>query len=170
MHSFTFPALWMPLGVQISPECFLPAPYLPLDLLRDLLNPKLVVLRQELQLLVNKPQPLLSLFPHFQAVNPERAHAGFKSGSPHRPAEKQGDAGKPACAPAAAPQSHAHARRHAFPPPRCQPRALRSATSEEALSGGLGQVLPIRRRNRSSASLVTGATLLNRFYSRQAKA
>lgn len=65
-----------------SPQALPSASHLPLDFLRNLLDPQLVVLRQELQLFVNKPQPLLPLLTHFQAVNPERKGAGYKTQVP----------------------------------------------------------------------------------------
>ena len=61
-----------------SPQCpSSSTSHLPLDFLCNLLNSQLVVLRQELQLLVNKPQPLLPLFTRFQAVDPERKSSGY---------------------------------------------------------------------------------------------
>lgn len=39
--------------------------HLPFHFLCNLLNPQFIVLSQELQLLVNKSQPVLPLFPHF---------------------------------------------------------------------------------------------------------
>lgn len=96
MRPLTFPTLRMQLERPDLPECFLPEPHLPLDLLRDLLNPQLVVLRQELQLLVNKPQPLLPLLPHFQAVNPERERTLVSRASP-RPSQQRSKGTGEAC-------------------------------------------------------------------------
>lgn len=70
---------------------FLSVPHLPLDFLRDLLDSQFVILRQELQLLVNKSQPLLPLFTHFQAVNPEEEH-WLQDPGPH-PTKQRGKTG-----------------------------------------------------------------------------
>lgn len=127
------PAPWTLLGSPGRPECFLHDPHLPLHLLRDLFNPQLIVLRQELQLLVNKPQPLLPFFPHLQAVDPERKRAGLRSRSPPDQAEERGDARKAAHAPAGAPAMSDGAQKHALPVPEHQPCALRSASWEEVV-------------------------------------
>lgn len=133
--SFTFPERCTLPGGPDLPKRFLHEPHLPLHLLRDLFNPQLVVLRQELQLLVNKPQPLLPLFPHLQAVDPGRKHAGFRSGSP----PSQG-ARKPVCAPAGGPAVSGGAQKHALPVPRPQPCALRASSLEEEVVGQEGAV------------------------------
>ena len=168
------PAPWTLLGSPDRPECFLHDPHLPLHLLRDLFNPQLIVLRQELQLLVNKPQPLLPFFPHLQAVDPERKHAGLRSGSPPNQAEERGDARKAAHAPAGAPAVSDGAQKHALPVPEHQPCALRSAGWEEVVGdqggclggwggGRLEQILLINLgKKKSSASLVIGEMKLKR--------
>lgn len=79
---FLFPgALDSPLIYSNLPRCLLFS-HLPFNFLCNLLNSQFVVLRQELQLFVNKSQPLLPLLTHVQAVNPENKHAGYKTQIP----------------------------------------------------------------------------------------